>query len=463
MRKFVDRWARLVSLLAVLSLLATAPANCGDDDDDDAVDDDNDDGTPDDDDDDNDNDNDDNDTANEVDVAPPSQAIPAGTTFQFAAAVTIDDTLITDGFAWNIEDTAFATVDQTGLVTGVANGVTNVWATYEDATGSALVVIGPDVFAFDNLNGKLTAVDRGNETAVADYLAKKDAIGAVLNDIERFDTYAALVDSGDLGPGVTGNEKLLVVNLVTKTVETTVPLNMDSPWSVAVEDYLAYVTGNLDDQLAEIDLAAETPTPVYHALDEGCVPADVVVVDGLVYVTCTGFDATGFTYDPGKVLVFDPAVPGVIDTIDLPQVNPQRFAVSAGGKLYVVCTGDYAANFGMVVQIDPSTNDVADSFALGTAPGPIGIGPSGLAFVGEGFAGSVYVFDTADNSVLRDAADPIAIPDAFWIQGLGVHPETGDAYVCDQGNSEVWVIAGADPFGTVFHVDLPNPGGVAFW
>jgi DNA-binding beta-propeller fold protein YncE len=461
MKTHVDRWALLLAALTALALLL---AGCGEDDQTNEegdtgelpiVDDDN--AADDDDNDDNDDDND----ADSIAVTPPAQVIPAGTAFAFTAEGVIDGAPVTEGFAWSVENEAIATIDQTGVATGVANGVTKIYAAIGEVQGEATIRVGPDAYSFDNLSGTLTAIDRGSQTGVNDLLAKRAAIGVVLQDIKFYDGKLLLTDSADWGYGITSDEKLVVVDALELTA-TNHALNMDNPWGAAAEDGAAYVTGNLDNQLAEVDL--ESGDVTYFALDDPCTPADALALGGMIYIACTGFHLDDLTYDPGKVLVFNPETGQIAQRIDAPQLNPTRFAATAdGSKLYVVCTGDFNANTGKIAQIDPSSNTVVDSFDLGIAPGPIGIAANGMAFVGEGFAGSVYVFNTADNSVLRGADDPLTVPDALWIQGLGVHPETGDLYVCDQGGSRVRVFAGSDPFGEVFSVELPNPGGVAFW
>ncbi|NLH49395.1 MAG: hypothetical protein GX444_12465 [Myxococcales bacterium] len=477
MRSFVDRWACLVALLALLAL-SCSTAGCGDDDDDNDSGNGDDDGSPDDDDaspgddDSGDDDNDDNDTgdADEIRVEPNAEMIPAGTSFQYTASGIIGGVDVTDGFTWTIGDEAIATVNATGLVTGVANGQTEVIATLTDHHDSAYVLVGPDAYSFDNLAGVVTAVDRGNQTGVADLLAGKGSVGAVIQDIKFYEGYLLLTDSGDAGVGTTGLEKVVVVDLFDKSVRSRT-LEMDSPWaSAAVKvdfKHWIYTTGNLDNRLAAVELTdsdEDLGEPTYYDLDAACAPSDIVELGGLLYIACTGFHLDDFSYDPGKVIVFDPEAGQIQARLDLPQVNPSRFAPALDGvTLYVVCTGNYFDQFGQIVEIGSGGLTVVDSFDLGTAPGTIGIGGNGLAFVGEMMAGSVYVFDTADNTVLHGADDPLPIPDAFWIQGLGVHPDDGGVYVCDQGNGVVRVLAGEDPFAEVFHVSLPNPGGVAFW
>lgn len=471
----VDRWAYLIVVFAALALAVCPMLGCGDDDDDETDDDVVDDDIADDDiadddvadDDIVDDDVADDDTAPEdyLQVDPWAQIVPAGTTYAYTAEGIIDGTPVDSGFTWTTDDGGVATIDQSGVVTAVADGDTFVHAAAGDLIGDALVMVGPDAFVFDNLSGLLMAIDRGSETAVADLLVGKGSIGAVLNDV-KVNTEAGFIYLVDSSFPTPGDEKLILVDVLDDFAVTNIALAEGSnPWAATyfAGDY--WVTGNLDDTLAQVTVDGDKADVVYHDLDAGCVPTDVTGIGNYLYVACSGFDIGTMSYEPGKLLVINPSTGDEVKQIDLPQVNPTHFATvpcEDDIDLFVACRGDYAAETGKIAKICTMENVVKSSFDLGLAPGPIGINSDGIGFVGEGFAGSVYVFDSANNSVIHGEGDPIVIPGAFWIQGLGVHPETGNAYVCDQGSGKVYVLSG-DDYNEVFNVDLTNPGGVAFW
>ncbi|HPM78669.1 MAG TPA: Ig-like domain-containing protein, partial [bacterium] len=254
----VDRWAFLVAVFAVLALTAAPLIGCGDDDDDDDDDDaaDDDDGDDDNDtgDDDDDDDTTDDDTGDDdddwVEITPGAQMIPVGTSFTFTAAGEVDGVTATT-FTWSIGDDEVATVVD-GVVTAVASGQATLTVTAGDASAEALIAVGPDVYSFDNLNGVATAIDRGDESAIADLAG--GSIGAVLQNV-TIDTENGLlyyVDSADSGAGVTGNEKLIMVDLLDEYATTDIALNQDSPWAATVFFDAVWVTGNLDDTLAKV-------------------------------------------------------------------------------------------------------------------------------------------------------------------------------------------------------------------
>ncbi len=468
--RFVDRWVTLLVALAALTLAAVPFLGCtGDDDDDDdnaGDDDQNDDDAADDDSADDDTQTDDDTDEDSLTLTPDTQIVPAGTAFALAAEATVDGETVTDGFTWTSGDTAVATVDEDGVVTGVAAGQTTITAALGDLSATADVKVGADVFVMDNLGGLLMAIDRGSETAVADYLG--DTIGAVLNDV-RVSPEAGviyLVDSGDFGAGITGGEKLILVDPFDENATQEITLEQDSPWMATYHNGSFWVTGNLDDTLAQVTLdEKKEPTIVYHDLDEGCVPTDVVGVGSYLYVACSGFDLDTFSYADGKLLVLNADDGAKVKEIALPQINPTHLALMPEGAdtdVFVVMTGDYAAATGKVAKICTKENVVKFSFDLGVAPGYIAMRDDGIAFVAESMSGNVYVIDGVDGVAIHGADNPLTIAGALWIQALGVHPETGDAYVCDQGNGKVYVLSGTD-YSELFNVTLTNPAGVAFW
>ena len=62
-----------------------------------------------------------------------SSTVAVGETLQFSASISGDD----GPLIWSVSDATVATVNQVGLVTGVATGTTAVYATYGGVTGLA--------------------------------------------------------------------------------------------------------------------------------------------------------------------------------------------------------------------------------------------------------------------------------------------------------------------------------------
>ena len=78
-----------------------------------------------------------------VDVTPAIAAVTVGVDVQLVATVRDADGNELSGrlVEWSSDDDLIATVDDTGLVTGVAAGETNVTATSESYTGTSVVSV----------------------------------------------------------------------------------------------------------------------------------------------------------------------------------------------------------------------------------------------------------------------------------------------------------------------------------
>lgn len=459
---------RIFNLLLVLLVLfcfnLTFLSCCKSDDDDD------DDNTGDDDtgddDDTSDDDDDDDDTGSDIDyleITPATRGIPAGETKTFSAtAFFTDGTSSSDeDFVFSSSDEAVLTVDQEGNALGVVNGEATITVTLEGKETFADAAVGADIFFYDGVFGYLSAYDRGTGAVTADYLAAKEAITIIPADLQIADGYAYLLESGDFAPGTTGQEGLVIVDLFDKTVSDLRIADLDNPWAVRVDDGKAYITGSLSNDLVIADLAAETSSSI--ALPAGCYPADLELIGDLIYVACTGFDPNTYSYaDPGQVAVVDRATKAV-STIDTSQINPGFLAKSNdGNSLYVVCTGDYFSQFGVIDQIDLSDDTVVDSIAIGGSPGALAIAGNGRGFVGNQTAGQVFVFDTADNSILRGAGDPLVITDATWIADVAYSEMTGLIYAADWTNGQTVVFDPAD-YNQLAAPATDNPNKYAFW
>lgn len=79
----------------------------------------------------------------EVEVKPSTVSIKVGETQQFTASVIDENGDTTDvDVEWSSSDEAIATIDQTGLATGIAVGATTITATADDVSGTATLAVG---------------------------------------------------------------------------------------------------------------------------------------------------------------------------------------------------------------------------------------------------------------------------------------------------------------------------------
>src|SRR5574341_329096 len=180
-----------------------------------------------------------------------------------------------------------------------------------------------------------------------------------------------------------------------------------NPWNIALADtQIAYVSNFSFNTISKIDVVNNT------VLDEfpiGQSPEGLVFYKGKLYVCNTGFDPNDFSYGPGTVAVYDPIQDSVVAVINVGK-KPQYIKPDFKGRLQVICTGDYVANFGKAYIINPTSYSVIDSLNLGVTPGQFGISWPGLALTAAGgysTNGYIYSYSTSTDLVLHDENNPI--------------------------------------------------------
>ncbi len=116
-------------------------------------------------------------------------------------------------------------------------------------------------------------------------------------------------------------------------------------------------------------------------------------------------------YTNSSISIIDVTTDKVVANISTP-VNPQDLSFAPDGKLHVVCTGDYATEFGKIAIIDITSKTVIDTVVLGGTPGDIEITNSGIGYCcawGDGVNGFLYSYDTQSKSVLASDDDPVRV------------------------------------------------------
>ena len=430
-----------------------------DDEDEDAVVTTDDDDSSDDDDDFSDDDDDATGNVASIQIEPASEAIPVGTEADFVATVTfIDDTTEINpaGLFWET-DLSKATIDG-ATVTGISGGTTTLTATMEGVSDSIDIFIGPDVFLYDMLSGTLDAIDRGAETYIQDYLGSKAPISIVPNNIIYYDSKLYITDSADSSPGKTGNEKVVVIDPAQKVVDD-IMLDLDSPWATAIYDGFLWVTGNLSDNLAKVDLA--TKAIDYINLPAGCVPGNLAGANGKIYISCTGFDLNYFTYW-NKVAVYDPNAKTVAEIILSNSENPGSVISSADeSSVYVIAVGNYYDTFGAINKIDTATDTIEFGVDIGNWPGNAVITDAGILFVLDGKY--MYAYDTGTDSFIHDGSDPIVVgTDTSWLAGLAFSADSSEVYISNQDYTDGNTIEVFDSvsFASLISYDLSASGAI---
>ena len=110
-----------------------------------------------------------------VEVSPSAETIAVGATLQLTAEAFDANGQAVAGaeFSWESSDASVATVDATGLVTGIAEGTATITASAGDARGTATVTVVEEVVAPD---------DHGNSIATATPVAIGATVQGVLTE-----------------------------------------------------------------------------------------------------------------------------------------------------------------------------------------------------------------------------------------------------------------------------------------
>jgi hypothetical protein len=157
-----------------------------------------------------------------------------------------------------------------------------------------------------------------------------------------------------------------------------------------------------------VDVANKT---VVKDINVGVGPQGILLSGNNVFVANTGFRAS---YGQATVSIIDISTDSVTHTIDVP-TNAQDLARSSDGKIHILCTGDYATEFGKIVVLDMYTGPfwntpaLVDTIELGGSPGDIAISTTGKGYCtawGDGTNGYLMEYDALADTVVRDASNP---------------------------------------------------------
>ncbi len=243
------------------------------------------------------------------------------------------------------------------------------------------------VIDLDNLSVSNNAIALGSNSS---------AVGLVIRGT------TAIVPNGS-------ENNALIVDVAALNVSGTVDLPQGSGATGAafLDDNTAFV-GNLNlASISRIDLVGRSVTAT---ISVGQVPSDILVASGKVFVANANVDFNTFqALGNGTVSVIDPATNQVTNTIDSRATNSQFLALDPDGDLLVINSGAFGANDGSVTVIDPASERViAGPFVIGDFPGQVSINASGVAYIAS-FSNGLYAFDTASNTVLRNAQEALAV------------------------------------------------------
>jgi hypothetical protein len=253
---------------------------------------------------------------------------------------------------------------------------------------------------------------------------------------------------------VNNSQKIEIINLATNLNTGTISTGSgSSPGQLAfVNDTLALLTDLYANALLVVNIPARRVT---GTIPVGPNPAGVAITRGKAYVSNSGFGSGT------SVSVVSLQSLSVVRTLTVGD-NPGGIEITPSGAVYVVCTGSYDFSDpakdtpARITVIDPATDAVTDSIAIGGHATDIGIGIDGIGYV------------PSTTQVLRVDTHVHRMTGVFKAGSyfaVGVEAASGDVYLADPKNfiqpGTVSVFAPGGQLRTQFGVGL-IPGAFAF-
>lgn len=276
----------------------------------------------------------------------------------------------------------------------------------------------------NTLASTLSRVDLTTDSVTVNVLS----LGQLANDIVISDSTGYVVNSG--------SNQIQIINLGTgQTIGAIEIYRGQNPYSIALDgNQKAYVTNELTGNVSRLDLISNLEDT---AVSAGTSPEGVCVYQNKLYITDTNNSGPpNYSFGQGRVWVYSLPNLSFADTIHV-ATNPQTIKPGPEGMIHVVCTGDYNTISGQVQIINPATQTVVDSIALGGTPGSLVFNTQHIANLGAGGWGTEgYVLSYAGmtHQILHGSSNPISVPKGAY----GVCATTsGQVLVCCQGEDKV--------------------------
>lgn len=246
------------------------------------------------------------------------------------------------------------------------------------------------IFVVNSESRTLSKIDT-NTNQVQNNFAQ---LGLIPNKVIVDDNYLWSVNSGD--------NAVQKINLQTgATVSNLLIETGCNPWDACLNEGFLYVTGLFTNKVYKVNLATNS---VVGFVNVGICPEALCVYNGKLYVTNTG----GYqnNYANSSVSVIDISTFQVIQTIPV-SANPQ-YIVEHNGLLHVSCTGNWTNVSGNVCVINPVTDEVIQTIAIGGSLGNIWINSGQQALVGDANGYNLYRYNSENYNILNNPANPLS-------------------------------------------------------
>lgn len=242
-------------------------------------------------------------------------------------------------------------------------------------------------YVVNNLSETVSIYYEARDTLFEDAIAT----GVTPNEIFETGGVAYIVNSG-----FGGIPSIQMIDLSTNKILKEIQLPPGSnPWTITKSSSRFFVT-----------LAARNMVYIYDesfnlidSLEIGRWPEGIIYYKKSILVASTGLKPD-YTYGRGYVYIIkNPDSVPTVDSIPV-KTNPQDFAISPDGRVFVLCTGDYNTEDGWILEIDPESSSIVDSVHIGGYPGDI-TSAEGSIFVSDWFNGLIaYNLNTKEDTVI---------------------------------------------------------------
>lgn len=256
---------------------------------------------------------------------------------------------------------------------------------YEPPTGADANIA---VYVLNSSGTSISVIDLEEDSVYNDVAT----VGVWPNQIVYRDEKLYCVNSG--------SNNITIYDVSTWDSETPIVLGEGhNPMKMAFyNDNTAYVSCSVSNKVLKLNIADKT---VDREMPAGTGCTGIAIANDKVYAANTGY-VYDSPYLQGTVNVYDAATGDSITVIDV-ETNPQDIALDADGNLHVVATGDYGNTTGAISVIDPLTDQVTDTYTIGSTPGHITIDKlNNTGYCGVWGMGAI-AYDTEDGSVVNSS------------------------------------------------------------
>jgi YVTN family beta-propeller protein len=175
-----------------------------------------------------------------------------------------------------------------------------------------------------------------------------------------------------------------------------------NPYDLILDGQYAYVSGLLTNKVYMVNLETEA---VVNEVTVGASPTGMAIADGKLYVANSGSYPD---YTDSSVSVIDLSTFSVINTIT---VDPNaQYIQLIDGLLHVACSSAWGVNAGTVKIIDPASDTVNETIAIGGYLGNIWASSNNKVYIADGNNAGLYAYNKENYSPIYTFTDSFSTP-----------------------------------------------------